>query len=280
MVKPFEHPESIDWEPSEHKGLLFYKDGVKCWYRCSCCCYINDRLYHAKMHYTRIHVNKGRPAVLKRKYEARATVSSSGEQEQQKKNNEQFDYRRTLLKRGLAMVMTSLGLKKRKHRRRKRAALDTTTTTTVEKPPLAKPVEAKADAEADAEDTTVHWTSFFKQDGGEDAAVHQLTPSQTSSGKKRAPVVMVTAPSSAFAAVRELANQQTAALFVFGNSGMTSLHAPLPATIESAVYFDSLQHTSGLEEEEEQEQPLVVAEEAPNACDHNPHQVLQVNLFA
>jgi UDP-N-acetylenolpyruvoylglucosamine reductase len=267
MVKPFEHPELIDWEPSEHEGLLFYKEGVKCWYRCSGCCYINDRLYHAKMHYMRIHVNKGRPALLKRKYEVRPPASSTREQEQQKKNKKQFDYRRTLLKRGLAMVMTSLGLKKRKHRRRKITALSTTTA--VEKPPLAKPVEAKADAEAEAEDdTTVHWTSFFRQDGGEDAAVHFPLPS---GGKKRTPVVMATAPSSAFAAVKELVNQQKAALFVFGDNGMTSSHATLPDAIDSYVYFDSLQHTP------EQEQPLVVAQ---NACEHNSHQALQVNLFA
>jgi hypothetical protein len=48
--------EGWAWEPSCHAGLLTYHDGRKRWYHCTQCKYFNDRLYHSKMHYQRIHV--------------------------------------------------------------------------------------------------------------------------------------------------------------------------------------------------------------------------------
>ncbi len=49
-------------------GLKTYYDGSKRWYHCSLCSYFNDRLYHSKMHYERIHVKKGRSIPRKQKY--------------------------------------------------------------------------------------------------------------------------------------------------------------------------------------------------------------------
>jgi hypothetical protein len=56
------------WQPSEHTGLLTYHDGNKRWYHCRECQYFNDRLYHCKMHYERIHVKEGKAMARKRKY--------------------------------------------------------------------------------------------------------------------------------------------------------------------------------------------------------------------
>ena len=58
------------WQASEHNGLLTYHDGAKRWYRCRECDYFNDRLYHSKMHYDRIHVKEGKAMARKRKYPA------------------------------------------------------------------------------------------------------------------------------------------------------------------------------------------------------------------
>eukprot|EP00802_Teleaulax_amphioxeia_P006734 Tamp_06739.p1 GENE.Tamp_06739~~Tamp_06739.p1 ORF type:complete len:776 (-),score=131.94 Tamp_06739:318-2567(-) len=51
-----------------HPYLLTRLDGKKRWFHCSKCEYRNDRLYHTKMHYERIHVNQGRSMPRKRKY--------------------------------------------------------------------------------------------------------------------------------------------------------------------------------------------------------------------
>ncbi|KAJ1487631.1 hypothetical protein T484DRAFT_1786133, partial [Baffinella frigidus] len=56
------------WQASEHNGLLTYYDGAKRWYHCRECDYFNDRLYHCKMHYERIHVKEGKAMARKRKY--------------------------------------------------------------------------------------------------------------------------------------------------------------------------------------------------------------------
>lgn len=74
------------WEESEHEGLLTMLDEKKKrWYRCKNenCDYINDRLYHSKMHYERIHIKNGVAMPRKRKYDtlpasvAEATYPSS-----------------------------------------------------------------------------------------------------------------------------------------------------------------------------------------------------------
>jgi hypothetical protein len=60
------------WEESEHEGLLTMLDErKKRWYRCKNeeCNYINDRLYHSKMHYERIHIKNGVAMPRKRKYD-------------------------------------------------------------------------------------------------------------------------------------------------------------------------------------------------------------------
>ena len=49
-----------NWVPCENRPeLLTYHDGKKRWFHCSKCEYWNDRLYHTKMHYERIHVKQG-----------------------------------------------------------------------------------------------------------------------------------------------------------------------------------------------------------------------------
>ena len=58
----------VNWEPSKHEGLLTLRYGNKQWYQCSACSYFNDRLYHTKMHFQRIHVNLGREMNAKRKF--------------------------------------------------------------------------------------------------------------------------------------------------------------------------------------------------------------------
>jgi len=68
MMNPAESGEGWAWEPSCHTGLLTYHDGRKRWYHCTQCRYFNDRLYHSKMHYQRIHVNQGKSMPRKRKY--------------------------------------------------------------------------------------------------------------------------------------------------------------------------------------------------------------------
>jgi hypothetical protein len=56
------------WIPSGHTGLLCLHDGTKKWYHCELCDYRNDRLYHSKMHFQRIHINNGKSMPRKRKY--------------------------------------------------------------------------------------------------------------------------------------------------------------------------------------------------------------------
>ena len=56
------HPDTSgwNWQPCENRPeLLTYHDGRKRWFHCSKCEYWNDRLYHTKMHYERIHVKQG-----------------------------------------------------------------------------------------------------------------------------------------------------------------------------------------------------------------------------
>ena len=60
VMNPPDSGEGWAWEPSCHVGLLTYHDGRKRWYHCTQCKYFNDRLYHSKMHYQRIHVNQGK----------------------------------------------------------------------------------------------------------------------------------------------------------------------------------------------------------------------------
>jgi hypothetical protein len=61
--------ESVDWQPSPHDGLLSFHDGTRHWYHCIRCSYYKERLYHAKMHFIRIHVKKGKPSPKKRAYQ-------------------------------------------------------------------------------------------------------------------------------------------------------------------------------------------------------------------
>ena len=68
VMNPPDSGEGWAWEPSCHVGLLTYHDGRKRWYHCTQCKYFNDRLYHSKMHYQRIHVNQGKSMPRKRKY--------------------------------------------------------------------------------------------------------------------------------------------------------------------------------------------------------------------
>jgi hypothetical protein len=46
------------WSNTEHVGLMSMWFQQKRWYHCELCDYLNDRLYHSKMHYERIHVKK------------------------------------------------------------------------------------------------------------------------------------------------------------------------------------------------------------------------------
>jgi hypothetical protein len=65
------------WEMSEHEGLLTFHDGRKRWYHCQNCEYHNDRLYHSKMHFERIHVKNGKSMPRKRKYPNSSNVPVS-----------------------------------------------------------------------------------------------------------------------------------------------------------------------------------------------------------
>ena len=67
----------IPWEPTKHAGLLSYFDGTKRWYHCCFCAYLNDRLYHSKMHYERIHVKQGRSIPRKQKYANLSVLQNS-----------------------------------------------------------------------------------------------------------------------------------------------------------------------------------------------------------
>ena len=78
-VQPPESGEGWAWEPSCHPGLLTYHDGRKRWYHCTQCKYFNDRLYHSKMHYQRIHLNNGKSMPRKRKYMEPAGNVMAGE---------------------------------------------------------------------------------------------------------------------------------------------------------------------------------------------------------
>jgi len=52
-------------------GLDVKYEGKKAWFYCSRCSYKNDRRYHAKMHFLRIHVNGGNSCESKQKYKKR-----------------------------------------------------------------------------------------------------------------------------------------------------------------------------------------------------------------
>jgi hypothetical protein len=56
------------WSKSEHRGLMSMWFQTKRWYHCEQCDYLNDRLYHSKMHYERIHVKNGKQQFHKRKH--------------------------------------------------------------------------------------------------------------------------------------------------------------------------------------------------------------------
>ena len=56
------------WEPSDIDGLLVFHDGLKRWFRCCMCSYLNNRAYHSRMHYQRVHVNGGKAMVSRRKF--------------------------------------------------------------------------------------------------------------------------------------------------------------------------------------------------------------------
>ena len=56
------------WSKSEHRGLMSMWFQTKKWYHCEQCDYLNDRLYHSKMHYERIHVKNGKQQFHKRKH--------------------------------------------------------------------------------------------------------------------------------------------------------------------------------------------------------------------
>jgi hypothetical protein len=59
------------WLQSEsHFGLLTMHDGKRRLFKCKLCNYTGDRLGHSKLHYSRIHLQNGRPMLKKRKYVA------------------------------------------------------------------------------------------------------------------------------------------------------------------------------------------------------------------
>jgi len=49
-------------------NIIKYYQNKKVYYMCSRCNYVNDRLYHCKMHFLRIHIHSGKPVNKKRKY--------------------------------------------------------------------------------------------------------------------------------------------------------------------------------------------------------------------
>jgi hypothetical protein len=55
---------------ANYQYLLTRHDGRTLLFRCSECVYRGDRLYHARMHYERIHVNGGRCMPSRHKYRA------------------------------------------------------------------------------------------------------------------------------------------------------------------------------------------------------------------
>lgn len=74
-------PDEEVWEESQHDGLLTRHDGTMRWYLCKGvgCGYTNNRLYHCKMHWERIHVRGGNPMSKKRKFVAVQESPSSRE---------------------------------------------------------------------------------------------------------------------------------------------------------------------------------------------------------
>jgi len=74
IVAMTSHTFTLDreWQASNDVGILFSAatNTHKALYSCSKCSYVADRLYHAKMHYQRIHVLNGRAMPRKRKYQA------------------------------------------------------------------------------------------------------------------------------------------------------------------------------------------------------------------
>jgi len=70
MVLPLED----GWELTKHAGILLSTDGTRM-YGCSKCAYVNNRLYHTKMHHKRIHIENGRALARRRKFEGRSGPS-------------------------------------------------------------------------------------------------------------------------------------------------------------------------------------------------------------
>ena len=63
-----------NWRPTDHDGILCLVVGTRM-YGCTKCDYVNSRLYHAKMHHQRIHVQNGRGCACRRKFEGRSGAS-------------------------------------------------------------------------------------------------------------------------------------------------------------------------------------------------------------
>jgi len=62
-----------DIEYEKIEGLQIKSVDNKLWFFCIHCDYNNDRKYHAKMHFKRIHVNGGHALKNKRKYPQKST---------------------------------------------------------------------------------------------------------------------------------------------------------------------------------------------------------------
>lgn len=56
------------FEDTNPGDIIVEADGKKWWYLCSKCDYKNDRLYHSKMHFIRVHVKGGRGNPGRRKF--------------------------------------------------------------------------------------------------------------------------------------------------------------------------------------------------------------------
>jgi hypothetical protein len=63
-----------DWECTDDVGILVRTNGKRM-YGCSQCAYVNNRLYHTKMHHQRIHIEHGRASTRRRKFEGRSGPS-------------------------------------------------------------------------------------------------------------------------------------------------------------------------------------------------------------
>jgi len=59
---------ALEKNHNKMEGLDIKYEGNKCWFHCLRCSYRNDKQYHAKMRFLRIHVNGGNSCERKRKY--------------------------------------------------------------------------------------------------------------------------------------------------------------------------------------------------------------------